>query len=192
MNYTWKDGPQYVNLYEKNATYGINGVKKAKIIFNIITQHNCKSVFDFGCGQNFLLLKEIKKKFPDICIFGFDVAILENQKNEIVSNEINNNLKVDLVISTDCLEHVPEDELEQCWRIFNNLEPKIIYLIICTRLARVILPDGSNAHKTVKSPDWWANETTKHFKNYNVWNETTDLQRQNNYAFIFLSKKVKS
>ena len=63
----------------------------------------------------------------------------------------------DGVISTDVLEHIPEEVIPKTLsQIFERAE-KFVYLAICTRLAQAILPNGENAHCTVKEPNWWEN-----------------------------------
>ena len=47
----------------------------------------------------------------------------------------------------------------------NVLMKKFVYLAICTRLANAILPNGENAHCTVKEPDWWEKHIIKSNKN---------------------------
>lgn len=189
MKYIWKDSSQYIKLYEKNPDYDAGRKTMFSYISALIKDNKLKSVLDFGCGKNYTLLKELNKEFPNIYKFGYDVAILDSQSNSIVSNQIDENLKVDFVVSTDCLEHVYQDELGQCWDIFKKLDPKIIYLVICTRPAVCILPDGTNAHKTVKSSEWWKNEVEKSLVDYIVEDKTTASDKINNYAFILLTKK---
>lgn len=61
----------------------------------------------------------------------------------------------DAVISTDVVEHIPE--LDIPWildEIFGYAE-KQVYVVAACYPAKKILPDGSNAHCTVKHPQWW-------------------------------------
>ena len=71
----------------------------------------------------------------------------------------------DGVISTDVLEHIPEEVIPKTlYQIFERAK-KFVYLAICTRLANAILPNGENAHCTVKEPDWWEKHIIKSNKN---------------------------
>ena len=61
------------------------------------------------------------------------------------------------MISTDVLEHIPEKVIPKTLNQIFERADKFVYLAICTRLAHAILPNGENAHCTVKEPDWWEN-----------------------------------
>lgn len=61
----------------------------------------------------------------------------------------------DGVIATDVLEHVPEDDV--FW-VVNELfahAAKFVFASIPCYLAAATLPDGRNAHITLRSPHWW-------------------------------------
>jgi hypothetical protein len=56
---------------------------------------------------------------------------------------------VDLVVSTDALEHVEPAKIDAVLDHIFRLAGKAAYLVIATRPAKALLPDGSNAHKIV-------------------------------------------
>lgn len=60
----------------------------------------------------------------------------------------------DFLINTDVLEHIYEEDINKVLKdIFNISE--ICYFNISTRLASTILPNGENAHCTVREASWW-------------------------------------
>jgi len=64
----------------------------------------------------------------------------------------------DGVISTDMLEHVPEEDVP--W-LFDELfahAQRFIYVVAACYPARKNLPDGQNAHCTIMLPEWWAGQ----------------------------------
>jgi len=61
----------------------------------------------------------------------------------------------DGVICTDVLEHIPEDEVEQVLRDIIEYARCFVFLTICTKPAKKTLPDGRNAHLTVRPSEWW-------------------------------------
>ena len=63
--------------------------------------------------------------------------------------------RFDIVICTDVLEHIPEHEIPIVLKEIDGYAWEIVFLSICTREARKTLPDGRNAHLTIKPPDWW-------------------------------------
>jgi len=61
----------------------------------------------------------------------------------------------DGVVSTDVLEHCPEEDLG--WildEIFGYAE-RFVFLNVACFPARKTLPNGENAHVTQRSPEWW-------------------------------------
>lgn len=183
MKYQWKDTEQYAMLYKEKPTYDAAQNRHFSAVVKLIKNNNIKSILDFGCGQNNMLVKSIAMEFPDIKIFGYDPSVEDSQCSSILTNEIPDEYHVDLLISTDCLEHVPKEELPQCLKIFQNLQSKMMYHGICTRVAKQILPDGTNAHKTVESGEWWRDKLITEFPNFNIIN--SDIK--NNYSIFILS-----
>ena len=62
----------------------------------------------------------------------------------------------DGVISTDVLEHCPEQDLPWILDEILGYARKFVYLNVACFPARKSLPNGENAHVTIRSPDWWA------------------------------------
>jgi len=64
----------------------------------------------------------------------------------------------DGVITTDVLEHIPEEDIP--WvldEIFGHTR-KFVYGAAACHSAQKRLPDGSNAHCTVQPPEWWCGQ----------------------------------
>ncbi len=61
----------------------------------------------------------------------------------------------DGVISTDVLEHCPEEDLPWILDEIFGLARSFAYLNVACFAARKSLPNGENAHITVRSPGWW-------------------------------------
>lgn len=61
----------------------------------------------------------------------------------------------DGVITTDMVEHCPEEDLP--WildEVFSYAE-KFVYINAASYPAAKVLPNGENAHCTIKRPEWW-------------------------------------
>ncbi len=69
--------------------------------------------------------------------------------------------QVDVVISTDVLEHVEEDMVPATLVALAHLARKGQYHCICTRKAGAVLSDGRNAHLTVWPRERWIKELRK-------------------------------
>lgn len=188
MNYTWKDTEQYIKVYEDNPEYGSTGTGKYVLIIRLVKQYGAKSVFDFGCGPNHSLLKKLKKESPGLKLRGYDPAIIASQENEMISSKIPDGYQADMIVSTDCMEHINEEELPQCWNIFNSINPRVMFINVCTRPAGQILPDGTNAHKTVKGLDWWLDTMRTGLPNYKVENIPHNIPHWKNHINILVTK----
>jgi hypothetical protein len=61
----------------------------------------------------------------------------------------------DGVISTDVLEHCPEEDLPWIVQELFDLADKFVFASIAGYPARKHLPSGENAHCTVRPLSWW-------------------------------------
>lgn len=109
-----------------------------------IENTNPSSILDFGCGKGNLVNK-LSEIYPKKNITGFDPA---NPEFDIPLS------KVDLIISTDVLEHIEPDLIDQTLKEISDNCNHTYHLISCAP-AKLILPDGRNAHLIQESPDWW-------------------------------------
>lgn len=64
--------------------------------------------------------------------------------------------KFDGVISTDVLEHCPEEDIPWIIDEIFNFAERFVFANIACYPAKKRLPNGENAHSTIKSPEWWA------------------------------------
>ena len=61
----------------------------------------------------------------------------------------------DGVICTDVLEHCPEEDLGWILDELFGYANKFVYLNVACSPARKSLPNGENAHVTLRPPEWW-------------------------------------
>ena len=92
-------------------------------------------------------------KYPQKNIYGYDPG------NDDFSNKFKNQ-KFDLVISTDVLEHVEPEFLDQTLEFLKEKSNRFYHLIALAP-SKVILPDGRNAHLILKPKDWWRDKFVK-------------------------------
>lgn len=133
---------QYKILHTKKR-YGTSSERQLTApVRNLVSKKNPQSVLDYGCGQSRLYTQITG---PDI-IDRYDPAIpgIDHIPRD----------HYDLVLCTDVLEHVPEEEVDNVLRELKSLGDTV-YLVISCDLAAEILPNGQNAHCTVKSQTWW-------------------------------------
>ena len=70
--------------------------------------------------------------------------------------------KFDGVICTDVLEHCPEEDLPWILAEIFGYATAFVYLNVACFPARKTLPNGENAHITLRSPQWWRDQVAAH------------------------------
>lgn len=114
-------------------------------VVNCIERYQVTSILDFGCGKgNFLTT--LKENYPDIEIFGFDPG------NDLFSTLP---AKVDMIYSSDVLEHIEPDHLTETLIDLKTRCSKVMYHLIACHPAKRGMKDGRNAHLIIESPNWW-------------------------------------
>ena len=161
----------YTILHDNPPSYGSGGCYFSRKIMS----YNPASVLDYGCGKG-MLVKHLREQ--GMHTEGYDPYVLEWQARPA---------KQYLLVSTDFLEHIPEEDLVDVFDDMRSYEPRMMYHVISNRKATQILPDGTNAHKTVKDADWWLSRLHNEFANYNV--EQLEHNENNNFTTYYLELK---
>jgi hypothetical protein len=122
-------------------------------------QTGSKSILDYGSGKgqlysqkNFQLTDG--KIVPDVKTYwGVENITLYDPGIPEFSNIPVG--QFDGLVSTDVLEHIPEEDLDWVLRDCFSYARKFIYMNIASYPARKVLPNGWNAHVTIQPPEWW-------------------------------------
>jgi len=64
----------------------------------------------------------------------------------------------DGVITTDVLEHIPAEDIGWALHHLFGTARKFVYAVAACYPAKKLMPDGSNAHCTIRSPQWWVGQ----------------------------------
>jgi|TARA_B110000967_G_scaffold154000_1_gene158577 hypothetical protein len=110
-----------------------------------------KTVLDYGCGgsdwteKNFSENGESAQEFYELnkC-FRYEPA-----------RGFDERVQVDCVISFDVLEHVFIADVENTLNDIFSYAKKLVILNIACYPANALLPNGENAHITVRDKNWW-------------------------------------
>lgn len=141
----------YVELYRhhhsRHKNYGEGGLYHLPRIFSLLRSHNLKTVLDYGCGKGRMVKALNSLNFNAV---GYDPAVLQYTWTPTGT--------YDAVVCLDVLEHIPEEDIPHTLSHIVSYEPRLIYLNICLVEARTVLPDGRNAHETVRPADWWLDQ----------------------------------
>lgn len=153
------NGMEDHNLSAEKTFPGTSVFPVAEIIRQMIENTGSKTLLDYGCGkgqqyemrnmpmadgsicpslQHFWKLDEIRPYDP-----GFA------KHNQYPTG------KYDGVISTDVLEHCPEEDMEWILEELFSHANKFVFANIACYPAMKTLPNGENAHITIRPPEWW-------------------------------------
>lgn len=142
--------PQYRDLClrahaEGKKPWGADGWKHANTIAAYAKEIGAKSVLDYGCGQG-RLRTTLEQMGSPLNVYEYDPAIVG--KSALPR-------PADLVACTDVLEHIEPDLVDNVLTHIRGLAIKGVFLVVSTRPANKILPDGRNAHLIVEPATAW-------------------------------------
>lgn len=163
---------KYINQYKKirdtkgkhpfpGSLHSHDNIGRIK---KLIDETNSKSILDYGSGAGEQYIKH--KSHNE---WGVDMPSLYDPAEENYSTLPTTTF--DGIISTDVFEHIPEQVIPECLEWIYDHATKFVYLGISTRLASTILPNGENAHCTVKPMKWWEEKIKKYSTRKNVITE---------------------
>lgn len=143
---------EYIELNQKlhrdNPGYGMGGAKHKDTVIKLSKELGTTSILDYGAGKMQLA------KSLDFPIWSYDPAV----------SEISEAPKpADIVVCTDCLEHIEPDKLQFVLDDLKYCIKKVGYFVISTRQAAKTYSNGKNTHLIVKGKEWWSKKLDKFF-----------------------------
>ena len=117
-------------------------------IGTLIRDGSLKSVLDYGCGK-----AELHATHSLAEMWRLDV--LDKYDPGVVELSEPPSATYDLVFCIDVMEHIEPDDVDEVLRHIHSLTKKVAFFSISIRPASKTLPDGTNAHKTVRPEKWW-------------------------------------
>lgn len=124
-------------------------------IEQIIAATETRTILDYGCGKGAQYHEDGLHETWGIMPTLFDPGV--PSIDELPAGQF------DGVICTGVLEHIPGRELPQAFSNLAGYARKWCFLAIGTALAHKRLPDGRNAHVTIKAPEWWMERIEPYF-----------------------------
>ena len=148
---------QYALLHEKKKGYGRTGENQIPLFLPIVKELNPTTILDHGSGKSFLA--DRLNFNGKIRTYRYDPAVPELSK---LPTE-----KIDLVLSTDVLEHIPEPYISDFIADIREISENALFAI-SLRPSGNDLPDGRPCHLTVKDVNWWMCQLAVHFHTVKV------------------------
>jgi hypothetical protein len=106
------------------------------------------TVLEYGSGRR-TFKKTMDWAMPHVEVHEYDPGVPEIDLLPLPGTTF------DLVLNTDVMEHVEEQFVEQTFdRLYGYCRYAVVFNIACTP-SKSTLPNGQNAHVTVKPPQWW-------------------------------------
>jgi len=141
---------QYRQLHAAGGDYGSTSIKRAPYILPHVRALRPSSVIDYGCGTS-RLWTMIAACCPDVRRYDPAIPELAGRPEP-----------ADLLISVDVLEHIHEPDLDGIIADMAALSKRAV-IIIDHHIAKTILPNGQNAHATIKPAAWWQERLQRHY-----------------------------
>jgi len=158
-------GQRLVNMYSEMAEngYATNIGAEVKDAYNSFElrkirdvvkkkfkQHDVRTVLDYGCGGSDWNAPGFENDISATDFFGLNKVYRYEP-----AREIDERASVDCVVCFDVLEHIFVSDVATVLRdIFSHAQKLVILNVACYE-ANALLPNGENAHITVRNPHWW-------------------------------------
>ena len=135
-------------MHDAGYFQGSSLLKHVKEIAELVSKTGSTTLLDYGCGSGIQYsLHSSHLYWGGILPTLYDPASREHSSRP--------SGKFDGVICTDVAEHIPEEEIDDFLDDIFGYADKFIFITICTRPAKKLLPDGRNTHLTVRPEEWW-------------------------------------
>jgi hypothetical protein len=162
-----KQQERLIELYTQMADDGYDTIdnQKVEVAFSdmeirafkdivkpLIKQYEVKTLLDYGCGGS------------DYDVAGFNEEDNQSAKSFFELDEvslfepardIDQRKKSDGVVCFDVLEHIFISDVPRVVRELFELTDKLLIVNVACYEARALLPNGENAHITVRPSLWW-------------------------------------
>jgi hypothetical protein len=162
-----KKGQELIKLYEQMVREGYERTDQIKVdnafndfelrayrlqIRSIFNENTISTVLDYGCGGSDWRINGFDDTTGQSAIEYFK---LKNAYRYEPARNLDERQPVDCVISFDVLEHIFISDVPSVLRDMFSYATKLIVINIACYPAAAKLPNGENAHITVRHPIWW-------------------------------------
>lgn len=172
-------GEQFLGLAPEQTFPGLSLPPQAHRIKAIIDQHAAKRILDYGSGkgQQYIIenivIPNVAGVWPNIQSY-WGISEIQLYDPSYQPNSKLPSGAFDGVICTDVLEHCPEEDIPWIVDEIFSFARKFVYANVACYPAKKHLPNGENAHCTIRQISWWSDIFTGISKrhpgvDYEVW-----------------------
>ncbi len=151
-----KKGNELISFYKLMVEKGysndnFNPGRFKNVLKNIFDDFNVKTVLDYGSGRG----SWEKKIYNDGTVSALEYFNLDKVYQYEPTIRDSKKIASDCVVCFDVLEHVYICDLKNVVTDLYNHAKKIVVIQVACYNAKAQLPNGENAHVTVRNPIWW-------------------------------------
>lgn len=132
----------------EEGNYGKHGDKWADEVKRLHAKYKCNDILDFGAGRG-----RLAKALRGYEVRCYDPAV---PKFSALPEP------ADLVVSSDVMEHIEPEYIDNVLDYIRSLTRKVFFVVIATRAAVKNLPDGRNCHILLRDRNWWLDALGRH------------------------------
>ncbi|MDH4275482.1 MAG: class I SAM-dependent methyltransferase [Gammaproteobacteria bacterium] len=137
---------------------GIRLLPQAPRIGQLAAETGATSLLDYGCGkaEQYTVPYDAPdgRRWPTVLQY-WGITQLQRYDPGYAPFSEKPTGKYDGVVCTDVLEHCAEEDMPWIFEELFSYAKKFVFVNAACFTAKKTLPNGENAHCTVKPPDWW-------------------------------------
>lgn len=160
------EGEKSMNLLPENTFDGKSLFPQLDKIKQLCLLTHSKTLLDYGSGKGLLWREDTKLEFPDGKVLTsqefLNIDVVTCYDPAYAPFSIYPDMHYDGVICTDVLEHISEADIDWFIGELFNLSEKFVFANIACYPAMKTLPNGENAHCTIKEAQWWVDIFNKY------------------------------
>jgi hypothetical protein len=140
---------QYEKLHADPGAFSGRSLNRHAVDIGVLVRAtHAETLLDYGCGK----AEQYTQDLAHLAWGGIVPTLYDPAVPQFAARPEGT---FDGVICTDVLEHVLESDLKLMLRDVFGYARRFVFFSIATRPAKRLLPDGRNAHVTVRDERWW-------------------------------------
>lgn len=145
---------------------GLTTQHHAKEISLLVVKHEAKTLLDYGSGKGMQYLNlRVHEQWGGILPYCYDPGVFgihKKPRERVISDSPDHLAIFDGVICCDVMEHIPEQLIPDTVEEIMSMASKFAYVNVALSPAGKNLPNGENAHVTLKPKEWWVDQFSQH------------------------------
>ena len=153
QGYARRDGNYINKIDNQSSSFSNFELRRFKeVLLPYFNKYNIKSILDYGCGGSNWELESFDIKSTKSAKEYFSLEQISYYEPAL---KIDQRKIADCVSCFDVLEHIFIIDISKILRDIFRFSKKLVILNIACYKAAALLPNGENAHVTVRDPLWW-------------------------------------